>query len=1069
MPAVAAAGYARRLHAVRTEERRDGTSGRCCPQARRGRTRRVLTAGPLDLFARIVALMRAPVVVTGRFEDASGPIILHANEAAERLVSPNGGTLMGQPFATCLEPTMSGRIAHERLRAAARALETLEFDLPLRRPYGQGRLCRALARPLGDADSSYLVEFDDVAAVPDRIEPSGAGTLLDGALYGLSVDEDGRVRLAWLTGTLAGRLGADEARLIGDNGWRAAIDPDGRRGLQRRNQRLIAGQEAIAEYTIGLPDGQDLHVRDRARPVFDAQGDLVIGAVGAVIDVTAERAARADAVAARRELEASAAALQSVICRLDASGVIVAVSGRPDGIWSGRLKAGQDIGDGLGPREADSLHRALAACLAKTTTDRIAFSVRVGEDTFERYEVRIAALDDTLIAQIRRDADADRGMSVLLNRLSVPVLALSRQGRVTHANAALCALLERQLDTLHDGVFADLLRAEMAAPELADAVDETLSGGGPIEIEASVETRAGFAVRLRWRIDPWMEGVFVQAAAVVERDSQSDAPAMLAALRAMADASTDAMVIVDGERRIEALGAAAALLTGYRSSAAVGLPIDRLLQREPDGPRTVPPASAAAIRRRDGTILPVSLRAHRMGNYDVLVLRDAALEEQAEIVTDALAFTDIVTALPNRMAFADRLAAVIAQAREESVAVSVLLVDLDGFRLLNTALGLQVGNTVLRQTAARIVAMTPSAPARLEGDGFLVLIEGGAEKAETLALALRAALKAPITVRTNGATNGYRQDVRLTACIGIACYPRDGDDVDLLMRNAESALDDARGQGPDRHRFYTTDMNARAYERLAMAGQLRRAIEAGEFVLHYQPQVDLASGRITAAETLLRWRRSDTGLIPPREFLPVAEETGLIVAIGEWVFLEAFRQAKHWREHGFPELRVAVNLSARQFRQDDVRARIEAAAVAADLPPDRIDLELDETMLGHDPTAVEATVAALKANGFGIVIGGFGTGGASLASLRRLRPRAIKLGRDVFATLADTPAGQAVAQGIVAIAHETGAAVVAEMIETRDALDHARALGCDAIQGYLMSGPVPPAALEEILRRPSLL
>ncbi|WGF88983.1 EAL domain-containing protein [Marinivivus vitaminiproducens] len=1026
----------------------------------------------MDLFARIVALMReAVIVIDPSGDDRLGILIAYANDAAALRLGQSSDALAGKPLEAVVHEGQEGREACRRLVAAAGTGEAIELDLPLRDADGREVACRVRGRTLGDPPAPYLAElaFPGPASALDAASADGAAPLLDGALYRLAVHEDGRVALAWMIGGLPALLGVGEAELIRRNGWRSFILPAERRRLQLRNQRLVAGEEATTAYTVRLPDGRHLRLRDRARPILDAEGDLVIGALGSVVDVTAEHEAAGAAAAARRDIDALARASGSVVCRLDADGRIIALTGGTNGVWARRLREGHGIDSGVAPADAQAWRAVLAGHAAEGRAHHVSFAVRLEDDSVERYEARVAAGGDGPVVLIRREEGL--GAAELVDGLALPALLLGGDGRVAQASRALRVLLGRTSDSLRGARFADLFGAETDAPAIAAAVDRGLSSEDEMEVEAAIVAEGGLPVRLRWRFAPRADGLLVQALPVTDGAAVGKT-SVLPSWQAMADASEQALVVIDRNGRIEAIGAAASALLGLGAGEGFGRSIASMLPSIPAGGLlAAEPGSVVTteMRRRDGTMLPVLIRVQPMDAHVLLTLHDLVLERHGEQIVQALAFTDVVTGLPNRVAFVDRLAAALAYARDESLELAVLAIDLDGFRLLNTAFGLSAGNAVLREAAGRIASIVPDGPARLEGDRFLVRIDAGASAAERIAQEVLEALKPPVSIETNGFGTGYRQEVRLTACVGVACYPRDGDHVDLLIRNAESALEEARRQGPDRLCLYTADLNARAYERVALAGQLRRALDNGEFILHYQPQVDLGSGRVTAVEALLRWRRPDAGLIPPCEFLPVAEETGLIVPIGDWALGDALVQLQRWRGHGFPQLRLSVNLSAAEFHRDDLVRRIEEALALADLPPEALDLEIAEATLGHDVALSSMLVAALQAQGIGIVVDGFGTGGASLDQLRRFRPRAIKLESAFLAAMTGDEASLAVARSIVALAKSAGTAVVAEGIEALDDLAGLRDLGCDAVQGYVVSRPVLAAGIEELLSRPGLL
>jgi len=425
-----------------------------------------------------------------------------------------------------------------------------------------------------------------------------------------------------------------------------------------------------------------------------------------------------------------------------------------------------------------------------------------------------------------------------------------------------------------------------------------------------------------------------------------------------------------------------------------------------------------------------------------------------------LATHDELTGLANRTLLHDRLAQSLHYAHRSGRLVAVLLLDLDRFKVINDSLGHAFGDQVLCAVAQRLrqnVRETDTV-ARLGGDEFVILLAEVAA-VEDVALVARKIL--------DNLTLPYRigdREVMLTASLGISLYPKDSDDGATLVRNADLAMYRTKRNDRSHFTFYASEMNRHALEMLELENALRQALEREEFCLHYQPKVDLSSDRVIGCEALLRWQHPQRGMMPPADFIPLAEETGLIVPIGAWVLMEACRQAKAWQKQGLSGMGVAVNLSARQFRKGDLPQFVEEVLRDVDLDPRLLDLELTESMVMDDPKGAERTMRDLKSLGVSLSLDDFGTGYSSLNYLRRFPVDSLKIDRSFIRDVADDPSGASVVTSVIDIAHNLGLTSVAEGVETSEQLAFLAACGCDIYQGYLCSKPLPAEELAALLR-----
>jgi diguanylate cyclase (GGDEF)-like protein/PAS domain S-box-containing protein len=426
-----------------------------------------------------------------------------------------------------------------------------------------------------------------------------------------------------------------------------------------------------------------------------------------------------------------------------------------------------------------------------------------------------------------------------------------------------------------------------------------------------------------------------------------------------------------------------------------------------------------------------------------------------------LATRDPLTELPNRVLLADRLAQAIAGARRTQRALAVLFVDLDRFKNINDSLGHEVGDLMLKGAAARLLGCVRQGDtlARLGGDEFLVVLEGlhHAADASQVATKVLSALSQPFDIA------GHRL---FTSCsIGVSIFPDDAADERALMRNADVAMYHAKERGRSNYQFFSPDMNARAVERLTLETALRLALERDEFLLHYQPQLDIRSGRIVGMEALIRWQHPAWGLLSPDKFIPVAEESGLIEPLGEWILLSACRQARAWQLAGFPALKVAVNISARQLRHPfEFSRKVQEVIEQVGLNPALLELEMTETLLMRN---VEENIAALNELGsrrVRIAVDDFGTGYSSLSYIKQLPIDTLKIDRSFTRNLPDDHEGLAIVQATVLMGHKLGLRITAEGVETREQLAALRRMRCDEYQGYLFSKPLPPEQIGDLLR-----
>ncbi|PIE67641.1 MAG: GGDEF domain-containing response regulator [Deltaproteobacteria bacterium] len=432
-----------------------------------------------------------------------------------------------------------------------------------------------------------------------------------------------------------------------------------------------------------------------------------------------------------------------------------------------------------------------------------------------------------------------------------------------------------------------------------------------------------------------------------------------------------------------------------------------------------------------------------------------------------LAFYDVLTSLPNRAMLSERLPVLLEHARQTQALVSLLFIDVDNFKLINDSLGHSIGDKLLKVIAERIVSCLRSSDiigrwtaARLGGDEFIVILPKIASEHDAAAVAQRIAdtVSQPLTLDEH--------QILATLSIGIALYPQDGETDEELLKHADLAMYAAKRSGQNTIAYYRKSMNMRAVKRLTLESSLRQALVRNEFSLHYQPQMDLHTGKISGLEALLRWYNPSLGQVPPLEFIEVAEELGLIVDIGTWVLRTACGQAKAWRDQGLPVPRIAVNVSIKQFSHPNFVATIQEVLTDTGLDPRVLEVEVTETLFGENIVDLEQIVQQLRNMHISIAIDDFGTGYAGISRFRRIQVDHLKIDRCFVNEIESSASAQDLIKGIVALAKCLDLSVISEGIETPAQTEFLRAIGCQQIQGYLYSKPLAADAAEAFLRNP---
>jgi diguanylate cyclase (GGDEF)-like protein/PAS domain S-box-containing protein len=540
-------------------------------------------------------------------------------------------------------------------------------------------------------------------------------------------------------------------------------------------------------------------------------------------------------------------------------------------------------------------------------------------------------------------------------------------------------------------------------------------------------------------------------------------------LAARVIASTaEGIVITDARANIVSVNQAFTAITGFTAEVVLGRPFPFLVR---DAVGTEPYRQMATAirrtgqwqgevwsRRQSGDLYPAWLNVGavrdergRVTHY-VGIFSDSTARKQTEERLRVLAYHDTLTGLPNRALFQNLLQRALAKAQRNQRSAAILFVDLDRFKNVNDTLGHAAGDQLLKDAAVRLRANLRESDtiARLGGDEFAVMLEevGHHVDVATVAQKLLGALAAPYAV--------LGQQVYCTGSIGISVFPNDGAALDELLKHADAALYRAKEQGRNAYMFYTADMYAAAMRRLELENSLRLALERDEFQVFFQPRVALATGQVQGMEALLRWQHPEFGLVSPGHFIDLAEETGLIVPIGEWVLRAAAIQARAWQLAGFPRLRLSVNVSGRQFKQANIVEAVAGALQQSGLAADDLELELTESILLPGAAEAVAKLEQLRAMGVHLSIDDFGTGYSSLDYLKRLPVNRLKIDRSFVRGIATQIDDGAIVRAIIDMAHDLKLKVTAEGVETAEQLGFLQAYHCDEIQGFYFGPPAPP-------------
>jgi diguanylate cyclase (GGDEF)-like protein/PAS domain S-box-containing protein len=542
----------------------------------------------------------------------------------------------------------------------------------------------------------------------------------------------------------------------------------------------------------------------------------------------------------------------------------------------------------------------------------------------------------------------------------------------------------------------------------------------------------------------------------------------------------DAVICADISGNITFLNLVAVRMTGWSRDEAAGRPMAEVFRvLDATSRKTTPNPMEMAVRQnrtmhlpsnciliqRDGCEIPIEDSVAPIHDREgqatgvVIVFRDVSSGQTMALQMAHSAHHDFLTGLPNRKLLNDRVGQAILSATRSMKKVAVLFLDLDGFKYINDSLGHSIGDRVLQSVAKRLVDSVRGSDtvSRQGGDEFVVLLSE-VELSEGVAITARRLLQVGAEPHSID-----HHDLYVTTCIGVSIYPDDGLDVETLIKNADTAMYQAKENGRQTYQFFKAAMNVRAVERQSIEGSLRRALERQEFAVHYQPKINLRTGEISGAEALMRWTHPTRGLVSPAQFIPVAEDCGLILPIGNWVLREACKQTRTWVEAGLPLGTMGVNISAVEFRNENFLEGVFAILKDTGLNPNLLELELTESVLMKRPESTASVLQALRAKGVQVAVDDFGTGYSSLSYLQKFSIDALKIDQSFVRRITTAPAETTIVTAVISMARSLKLRVVAEGVETLKELEFLQAHQCDEAQGYYFSRPVPPEQFAKLL------
>lgn len=868
--------------------------------------------------------------------------------------------------------------------------------------------------------------------------------------------------------------------------------PDFLSGFDVKNtdgRRIVGQRMAERKAFVGIrclirnKNGRIIHLSMSARPVFDDVGRF-LGYQGAARDITPYAVIEEGLQRSETELRKILDNMQDVFFRTDRRGRLVLMSRSASdlsGYPPARLLHRKVMMFVAGKEERRQLIQSfrktgqLSGLIAHIRcADGELRWVSINAQVYLDDDGRPAGMEGTVrdVDEVKRAENRLLGSERRYRRLvelSPNGIVVHREGRILYANQEAAHLLgipdpaemrgRQVLSFIHPDSLA-LVESRIAM------MNDGWASLPPAEVKMSRRDGEVRVVELRTGTTEYQGGLATQSV-IIDVTGRKEAERQLRLAATVFDIASEAILISGADNRILAINEAFTEITGYSTDEVIGKNPSMLssgrhdqafydaLWRSLEG--TGRWQGEVWNRRKNGEVYPEWLSIAVVRNtagepqHYVAIFTDITQRKRDEARIRYQANYDALTGLPNRNLFMDRLWQTVAVARREKTNAGLMFVDLDRFKMVNDTLGHTAGDALLIEAARRLrsVVREEDTVARLGGDEFTVILHNMDQELDASVVAdkIVQALFSPFSIDGT--------DVHVSGSIGVTVYPRDGETADELLRNSDAAMYRAKERGRNCYHFYTPEIQERAIGRLHMENALHAALENGEFEVFYQPKVDIADGGVRGAEALIRWRHPEQGLVSPAAFIPIAEDSGLIVPIGEWVLRDVCRQIKEWDQDGVAMPVVAVNVSLRQFREQDIPALVERVTAETGLDPRRLEIEITESLFADEVEKTVAVLRRLKALGVSLAVDDFGTGYSSLAYLRRFPIDVLKIDKSFVDGVTNDPDDAAIAEAIVAMAHRLNLHVVAEGVETQDQLGQLHEMTCDIAQGYLIGRPMP--------------
>lgn len=777
--------------------------------------------------------------------------------------------------------------------------------------------------------------------------------------------------------------------------------------------------------------------------------------------------------------------LMTLVLLVDRQNVVTEAAPEAEALLGYRPEelAGRSSGDIVDRTDRPALEHALAQARAGEKPPALAISLRRrnGSRVALRMQLHYSPRNEIVICTCRPQSPQygverelkkiDQRYHSLFAMNPDPVFEFDLSARLVHANPA----CERVSGYTREELIGMPMEAIVVPEHIMRARQQLrdAAAGLACHYEIRCQHRDGSIFELAVTnipiiVDGCVVGVYGVAKDISARNRrETEIRLAFSALNSMAEA----VIITNAQREIIWANPAFTTITGFTPREAIGQRPRLIDASEDEYPNAAAIAATAGrwqgelvCRRQGGDLFTslVSMNAVRergkIINY-VDVLTDISALKNYQNRVDFLVSHDPLTRLPGRSLFEHDLAVAVEQARVEHKTLGVVVVGLDSFKMINDSLGHKTGDALLREVAKRMTGNLREIDivSRLTGDQFAIMLAdaGDPDNIGLVVNKLFKKLAQPFVV--------HGDQLFVTASAGISCYPKDGADAATLTKNADAAMYQAKRRGRNIYHFYDPGINRKVHDNLRIANNLRRAAERDEFVLHYQPCINLGSGEIVGVEALMRWQHPKLGLILPDRFISLAEDTGLIRPLGDWALETACRQAVAWQQAGYKPLRFAVNLSVSQFRQPDLVRRVRNIVERTGIAPECLELEITESMIMEDPATYQTVIGELNAMGMTLSIDDFGTGYSSLSYLRDLPVNALKIDKSFVAGIPTDDHQTGITRAIISMAQTLGKRIIAEGIETDAQLDFLRSQGCDEGQGFLISRPQRAERMEAML------